>query len=407
MNFKTTQHFVNIFMVVVLYFVIIIPGQAVAGEPKPGDIIDASNAEQYKDYYPSFIMRAIKDGWGIEKPAVFHVKEPIENLSPPSFRDVTMKNAGKTKLNADGSLTNYFSGLPFPNPKEPDKALKIMWNYTYRWRADDFNYPGGYMTTLKRQGGRHNYSRSEIRQLNYCNRTTISPRPKLENRAGLQFAQMYLSMTPPSKDMATLTWRYEDPFKDDDMWTYVPTLRRTLRLVSSERTNPVRGTAYTWDDFYGFDGQVMKFDFSLLEEKKLLAIMNQNTRAFKDTKYENGYDRSVMCGPEDPYEITDAYVINAAHKNKCSETKKVLYISKDISCVIYSEVYDKKGDLWKGLTCNYAKLTTEQGETGPWATGSGITDYKTNFWTYALLGDVRLNVNQDPKLFSPGVLGTF
>ena len=106
-------------------------------------------------------------------------------------------------------------------------------------------------------------------------------------------------------------WRYDNPFKDDEMWAYIPTLRRTLRLVSSERSNPVRGSAYTWDDFYGFDGQPMKYDFKLVDEKPMLVIVNQKTLALPGSEYERGYDRPVMDGPDDPFEIRKVYIIES------------------------------------------------------------------------------------------------
>ena len=87
----------------------------------------------------------------------------------------------------------------------------------------------------------------------------LEPIPEHDNPKQLLYANKLNSRTPPNKDMATLTWRYKDPTKFDDMWTYVPTLRRTLRLVSSERANPIRGTPYTWDDIFGFDGKIPTF----------------------------------------------------------------------------------------------------------------------------------------------------
>ena len=36
-------------------------------------------------------------------------------------------------------------------------------------------------------------------------------------------------------------YRYLDPVKDDDMWLYVPALRRTLRAEAGQRSTPVQG----------------------------------------------------------------------------------------------------------------------------------------------------------------------
>ena len=44
------------------------------------------------------------------------------------------------KLAPDGlSLKNYVAGQPFPNldPKDPQMAIKIMWNYEYKFNPTD------------------------------------------------------------------------------------------------------------------------------------------------------------------------------------------------------------------------------------------------------------------------------
>ena len=78
----------------------------------------------------------------------------VKTLNRLHLEATQKKNAGKTTLKADGTMEGYVAGLPFPDAKEPNKAQKIMWNYTYRWRGDDFSYPGGYVNATKRKGGK-------------------------------------------------------------------------------------------------------------------------------------------------------------------------------------------------------------------------------------------------------------
>jgi hypothetical protein len=51
-------------------------GSSLAAEVKAGDVINSANIEQYKDYFPMYMQRWIKDGWGFEKPVVIKVKDP-------------------------------------------------------------------------------------------------------------------------------------------------------------------------------------------------------------------------------------------------------------------------------------------------------------------------------------------
>ena len=53
---------------------------------------------------------------------------------PTAYKEATEKYAPQVKLSADGlTVQNYVAGQPFPNldPKDPQFALKIMWNYEY------------------------------------------------------------------------------------------------------------------------------------------------------------------------------------------------------------------------------------------------------------------------------------
>jgi len=323
---KFKRNFGSGCVMVLLISLMVAGGPAIGGEPKPGDVINAANVEQYQDYFPYFMQRFITDGWGFSEPLTVHVTEYAENINPKSFREITRKNAGKTKLNPDGSLSGYEAGIPFPDPQEPNKALKIMWNFQHRWRGDDYWYPGGYIITDKRKDSKAVSKRANIKQLKFAYRTVLDPKPELNNPKDLFFAWLYLAMTPPNKDMTTLTWRYNDSLKYDDMWCWIPTLRRTLRLVSSDRSTPVNGTPYTWDDFYGWDGQTLAFDYKMLGEKPMLGICNSQTDA---SKHPNGYDKPVMGGPDNPYEIRDIAIVEVKSKNpRHPESKKILYMQQ-------------------------------------------------------------------------------
>lgn len=378
---------------------------AFCAEPKPGDVINASNVEQYKDYLPYFMIGFVKDGHGIIDPVVIHVKGYTENLPPKAYMEATKKNAGKTKLNEDGSLSGYTTGFPFLDPQEPRKALKIMWNLYYRWRADDFYYPSGFVTNSRRSGGRVATGETLINQVYFTHRTTVDPKPNLDNPKGLHFAMTLNSRTPPNKDMVTLTWRYEAPLKNDDMWTYIPTLRRTLRMVSSERGNPVRGTPFTWDDFYGFDGKILMFNYELVGEKKILGLFNQKTLAVG--KYRRGYQSPVINGPDDPFELRDVYLVNAMSVDpRYAESKKTIFVPKDHFYPIYTQSYDKQGNFWKGMNNGFMKAKTAQGDTGMWLTQSSTTDFKTKYWTQNVQVDLCLNCGIDEEQFDPALLGT-
>ena len=71
-----------------------------AVEAKPGDIIDSSNIEQYKEYFPMYMQRYIKDGWEFEKPVVIKVKvaEPVPLTK--SFLKASQDNMKTLRVNS-------------------------------------------------------------------------------------------------------------------------------------------------------------------------------------------------------------------------------------------------------------------------------------------------------------------
>jgi hypothetical protein len=395
-------------LTVIMLCSFLVSGTVFGSEPKPGDVINSANVDQYKDYFPLIMYGFIKDGWGFVAPCTVHVREKTKVDVPITFIEASKKNIGKVTLNPDGSISGLEGGLPFPDPQEPNRALKIMWNQYYRWRSDGYSYNDGYWYTSQRKGGAITKALSQIDMFFYSHRTAVDPKPVFPNAHNLFSALWLNSRSGANKDMVTLAWRYNDPTKNDDMWTYIPTLRRTIRMVSSERANPVRGTPFTWDDFYGFDGRIMDFTPTLVNEPKILALMNQQTKCTKGTKNENGYLYAVVSGPEDPLELRDFYCIDVVPKNpRHPEQKKTLWIEKEIFHVMYTHVYDKQGNLWKGQITGVLNYATAQNQPAWTQAQDAFTDLKNQYWSNNLLDTVTADgTNMKMDHFDPAAIGT-
>ncbi len=385
-------------------------GTAIAAEPKAGDVINSGNIAQYKDYFPSFMARYIQDGWGFETPVVITVKAREEVPMTQAFQEATKKNAATTKLTAEGLLEGFSEiGMPFIDPKEPDLGTKVMWNQFYKELPDDWTIPKRYLSFSKRKGGTVAVADSTYDQLKFMGRTGIDPKPELKNPKGLMYANILNSSTPPNKDMATLSWRYRDAKKYDDMWTYVPTLRRTLRMVSSERANPIRGTPYTWDDIFGFDGKINLFTFKYLGDQKVLSLQNQKLTA---EEVGSSYVFHPVLFQGEAYEVVDCYMIEIRPKDpRYPSAHKTTWVSKQNFKVCYTEIFDKQDEFWKGYyNCAQRKmLKTGEGkeEAYPITSASGMSDFKTQYYTATITGNLIMNGGITPDKFDPGVLGTF
>lgn len=365
---------------------------------QPGDVIDKNNVDKVKDLFPPSFLRWISDGWGLETPVSVKVVATTPNPPPESYLKESHKNNSRVQLLPNGHLKGYTAGLPFPDPQEPNKALKIMWNNYYRWRGDDFTYPGGFMVNGRRKNGQVSYGLADIHFLRFTGRTAVDPMPGLPNPHNLEWAMTLDSLSPPEwKGMITLIYRYADPTKPDDMWTYIPTMRRTLRLVSRERSNPVRGTTSTWDDYYGFDGKILEFDYKLVGEQKVLAVLNQNRLDIKG-------DHPILS---DNYELRDTYVIDITAKDsRYPEKLRRVWVNKENYYIVYSESWDKAGVFWKGIINGFRRFALPNGESGPFNTHNATIDYKTGTWVGSYIKNLKLNSSGiKPAAFEPNQLG--
>ena len=391
-----------------LGFILMVPGMVAAAEPKPGDVINATNIDQYKDYWPMFMARWIKDGWGIDKPVAIKVKAPEYTPWTKGFLEASKKNKETCKLTADDLIEGYGGqGAPFMDPEEPKKATKIMWNSFYKQYPDDWMTPNCYISLGKRKGGRVTIADTKYEQIMMSNRTTREPIPELPNNPNkLLYANKGNNMTPPSKDMSTLTWRYQDPMKYDDMWTYIPSLRRTIRLVSSERSNPIGGSPYTWDDIFGFDGKIPFFTYEIVREQTVLNLLSQKTDP--DKLNRKTYPFHPVLHLNEEYETLDTFVIDIVSKDpRYPYSKKTVWVDKKKFVVVYFQTYDKNGEFWKGFWngAQTRDLKTTYGiEPYRIQSSSGITDFKTAYWIETITGYLDMNWGVDPNYFTPETL---
>jgi hypothetical protein len=191
------------------------------------------------------------------------------------------------------------------------------------------------------------------------------------------------------------------------MWTYIPTLRRTLRLVSSERSNPIQGTPYTWDDIFGFDGKVPFFTYQMVGEQTILTLIHQKIVA-EDVKARKNYPFHPVLHEGEEYEATPCYVVEIKSKDpRYPYVKKTVWVDKRKFVVLYAQMYDKNGDFWKGFW-NGGQVrpikTTFGEEPFTIQCSSGISDFKTQYWIGTITGNLDMNGGADPSYFQPGAI---
>jgi hypothetical protein len=111
------------------------------------------------------------------------------------------------------------------------------------------------------------------------------------------------------KNTAFLTWDYDDPDRDDDQWLYLPALRKTKRIASSDESGSFMGSDLNYSDMT--DRNLAGYDFFLKKEmqvKGVKAWLIESIPRSKKVIKETGYTKSLLIVRQDNY-----FVIRAVH----------------------------------------------------------------------------------------------
>jgi hypothetical protein len=314
---------------------------------KPGDKIAAANVAQIKDLVSPGIQWCVEHGM----PMTIVETKPI--TMPRAYREATEKYSGQVKLSADGRrLEGWVAGLPFPNidPNDPQAALKIAWNFDRRFQITDdfdarnFDADVGTIENDKEMSVERHYLLDHLRRLMYIGRLYVDPKPEMPSKDKVQYRQSLHPILEPFdlKGVGVTSYRYIDPDKQDDSWLYLPSLRRVRRLSAAQRSDALFGQDTDLDSYYGYDGHPAWMDWTFIGEKEVLGVLHGRNFPIK---WAEG--RGSFAFDED-WEKRKVWVVEAKSKfPQYAYSKRIIFIDKEAWVVLYSDIYDRAGNLWK------------------------------------------------------------
>jgi hypothetical protein len=336
-------------LLLVLFF---LPAPAYA-QVKPGDVINAQNAVKVRNLVsPGVYFRIVR---GMQMDIA-----PTSRIDwPPPYKDATEKYSAQVRLTADHrSLQGYVAGQPFPllDPNDPHVATKIMWNNAYRpFFTDDydlrfFNCEDGYVEL----GGRHrviietwvgHYS-----GYNEVGRTEVEPMPVdpdfLKSNRLWMFA-LYPVLAPEAeRGDGLIRYRYADPDRGDDSWTWLHGARRVRRLNEDILSSNTGTHAFDPDHYSGFNPKTEQYDYKFLGEKEMLACVH--AKHSPETPCPN--DGGFSACPEN-WEVRHLYTVEGTPRRNLSgqilERSTIVYLDSEIWFEPYVDEYDQRGQLWR------------------------------------------------------------
>jgi len=97
------------------------------------------------------------------------------------------------------------------------------------------------------------------------------------------------------KDTGFLTYDYDDYKKDDDQWLYLPALKKSKRIASTDKSGSFMGSDFSYADMT--KRQTENYEYTFLKESKVrgknVAVIKSVPRT-EDIVKEYGYTQSVV-----------------------------------------------------------------------------------------------------------------
>jgi hypothetical protein len=311
---------------------------------KPGETIGPRNWEKVKDMLPANLLKRLQQGWTIR------IKQPYVYQPPKEFVEATEKYSRNVRLDSnDGNLLNYVAGLPFPQmePRDPQAGLKVAWNFYWRWEGDDYKNGGA---TAAGQVVRYAIEKDgSERRADFVayllfprTRVTLNPKPVLPGYEQIDKIQLRIDTYPRDSSGTTLLEiRYADPKRPDDLYLYIPTLRRVRRGITTQRCQTLTPSEFNLDDVNVFNGKITDFNYRLLGEKKILTMYSQTSVPYKR---KNGDYLPLDEG----WQVLDVYALEITPKDSgYCYSKKVIWVDQTTWEAVATLIWDQKGEYYR------------------------------------------------------------
>jgi hypothetical protein len=366
--------------------------------PAPGTVIDKNNYKKYAHLFPKEFFPAFETGFnGFWKPLVMKVVgkpnvpgHPEYPSQPLGWYKLGEKNKGKLGMDAAGNITGGYDyiGPPFIDVKPDDKDFcqKFMANQYYRYQWDTSTGAGdGAWDAEKRRGER--VKNVNFRGLNasFTNRLVFDPKPFYKTPTGLISAAVTQYIYPNSMlGMQMTNQNYLDPRKPDEVYMFLPTMRRVIRGDSSQRSTPIAGTTQAYDDFNGgFAGKFYDFTYKLLGEQKVLASIDQWMDPALSKKQQAEMKDEFLPYTPEGYSIQDVWIIEIHGKDpKYPQSKKIIWIDKKSFVIYYSVAWDRAGEIWKVWFTNFMPQLVASGDAFVRQANQSGIDVQFGYATY-------------------------
>lgn len=319
------------------------PCHAQQSELKPGDIVGPHNWQLVKGMVGENLLQRIKHGY------TFTIKQGRSVGPPKEYILATRHYSDQVRLSTNGELLNYVAGQPFARVdlNEPLVGLKVIWNFYWRWVGDDYKTGGGtgegkiIRYAIEKDGSER---RADVlhHTIKTRGRVSLGAKSVLPGYEHIDWMQLRADEYPrDTAGTTTLEIRYADPKREDDLYVYVPSIRRVRRAPPLQRCATIAPGEFNYDDINNFSAKISDFNYRLLGKFKMLGNLSQERIPFQ----RNHGDYLPL---NEGWEVVDTYAVEITPKDPhYCYPRKVIYFDLQNYEVLWSMIWDTNGDYWK------------------------------------------------------------
>jgi len=259
-------------------------------------------------------------------------------------------------------------------PKEGmtvDEIMQIKYFNKYTLFAHDYQSTGD-VVFIERDGSKRN--RRFLRERIILGRASDD----------VSYKDLVMFTQPTSvKGLATLTWNYMNSNRDQDVWLWLPSLRK-IRKVSAGQAD---------DSFMGGDLTVEEITSRRFSDETYKLVGEENFKG-----YTSIYDGKVFHKDE------PCYVIECYPKRKpWYYSKRVAYVSKNFGGDMLDEIYDPNGKMYRTLFRGWIIMNVN-GKEYPAQNRVEANDLRTGHKTVMLFDEIKFDQGLSEDIFTQKTL---
>ncbi|MCX7661317.1 MAG: outer membrane lipoprotein-sorting protein, partial [Candidatus Omnitrophica bacterium] len=187
---------------------------------------------------------------------------------------------------------------------------------------------------------------------------------------GISYKDAIVMIYPAEvKGLAVLTWTYEDPQRDQDVWLWIPSLRKARKISASEDDDAFMGSDFTTEEV-----STRRFEdetYQLIGEKTFEGYKFELTGELKSP---NRACWLVECTPKKPHWYY---------------YKRIVWIDKEFGSGIFEEYYDKNGKLFKTLFREWKWVEVDKDKKYPSQQSLVCKDLRSGHYTVIVMKDTK------------------